>query len=209
MKNKVKYVGIALTIVAIILLVGVAGFTSRTRTLEKKEFTVEFNQSKEFIDNANDLSISQIKIIKDFETKYLSSNHYKNTQFSNIFIPFLKSKMTDGLTSHDVTYMNKLVDVSSVFVVTSNDEIKTLRTKLIDETNIIKNATRYVHETSISSEPSKPYIGMTEVDLVECAWGQPEDVNKTTTAYGISKQYCYSGNKYVYVEDGIVTTIQD
>ena len=54
-----------------------------------------------------------------------------------------------------------------------------------------------------------PRIGMTEDDLGESSWGQPEDVNTTTTAYGSHTQYCYSGNKYVYVEDGVVTTIQD
>lgn len=55
----------------------------------------------------------------------------------------------------------------------------------------------------------EPSIGMSEEDLNACAWAKDlEKVNETITAYGISKQYCYDGYRYVYVEDGVVTTIQ-
>ena len=64
-------------------------------------------------------------------------------------------------------------------------------------------------EVEEALKSSFPYIGMTEEDLRKCAWGQPEDVKTTTTTYGTSKQSCYSGYKFVYVEDGVVTTIQD
>ena len=56
---------------------------------------------------------------------------------------------------------------------------------------------------------SSPRIGMTAEELRESTWGEPQDINKTTTAHGISEQWCYSEERYVYLEDGIVTAIQE
>ncbi|MFQ8661519.1 MAG: hypothetical protein ACLR9X_05410 [Clostridia bacterium] len=55
----------------------------------------------------------------------------------------------------------------------------------------------------------KPSIGMTKKEVEESTWGKPEDINKTTTRYGTREQWCYSGYRYIYFEDGIVTSIQD
>ncbi len=48
--------------------------------------------------------------------------------------------------------------------------------------------------------------GMKEVALV-LILGQPKSINKTETMDGVTKQYVYE-NKYIYTENGIVTTIQ-
>lgn len=63
--------------------------------------------------------------------------------------------------------------------------------------------------TYVPEERAKPYIGMTKVQLEESSWGKPKDINRTTTAYGVREQWCYSGYKYVYVENGVVTAIQE
>lgn len=59
--------------------------------------------------------------------------------------------------------------------------------------------------------PSKtdPQIGMTADEVKKSSWGEPYDVNRTTTAYGIHEQWCYHNNRYIYLDDGIVTAIQD
>lgn len=69
---------------------------------------------------------------------------------------------------------------------------------------------RIEREEELSELANKePSIGMSEEDLNACAWAKDlEKVNETITAYGVSKQYCYDGYRYVYVEDGVVTTIQ-
>lgn len=51
-------------------------------------------------------------------------------------------------------------------------------------------------------------IGM-NADMVREAWGAPQNVNRTTTAYGVSEQWVYSLRTYVYLHNGIVTTIQN
>ncbi len=56
---------------------------------------------------------------------------------------------------------------------------------------------------------SAPHLGMTTEELRNSSWGDPEDINSTTTIYGVSEQWCYSGYRYVYLENGIVTAIQE
>lgn len=54
----------------------------------------------------------------------------------------------------------------------------------------------------------RPEIGMTP-DEVREIWGNPIDIYRTETRYGISEQWVFAGYKYVYFEDGFVTAIQD
>jgi ssDNA-binding Zn-finger/Zn-ribbon topoisomerase 1 len=51
-------------------------------------------------------------------------------------------------------------------------------------------------------------IGDSEAVVLE-SWGRPEDINRTTTAYGISEQWVYGLGTYVYFDNGVVTTIQN
>lgn len=55
----------------------------------------------------------------------------------------------------------------------------------------------------------EPTIGMTKAEVEGSTWGIPEDKNITTTTYGTREQWVYSGYRYVYFDDGIVTAIQE
>lgn len=54
-----------------------------------------------------------------------------------------------------------------------------------------------------------PEIGMTAEKVEKSRWGKPEKINKTTTEYGVHEQWVYLGDRYLYLEDGIVTAIQE
>ncbi len=54
-----------------------------------------------------------------------------------------------------------------------------------------------------------PRVGMTDSEVKETSWGQPIEINKTTYSWGVIEQWCYPNNKYVYLEDDIVTAIQE
>jgi hypothetical protein len=41
------------------------------------------------------------------------------------------------------------------------------------------------------------------------SWGQPNDINKTTTKYVVHEQWCYPSHNYLYFENGILTAIQN
>ncbi len=60
-----------------------------------------------------------------------------------------------------------------------------------------------------TKEPSRPKIGMTASQVRASSWGSPSDINSTTTKYGTREQWVYSGYRYVYFENGVVTSIQD
>lgn len=62
--------------------------------------------------------------------------------------------------------------------------------------------------TSITSEKYPPQIYMTDYEVLDSTWGRPQKVNKTTTEYGVREQWVYSNNRYLYFEDGYLTSIQ-
>jgi hypothetical protein len=39
-------------------------------------------------------------------------------------------------------------------------------------------------------------------------WEGPDDVNTTVTAFGTTEQWVYSGNRYLYFTNGVLTAIQ-
>lgn len=64
-----------------------------------------------------------------------------------------------------------------------------------------------LYQTEISK--TKPSIGMTAEEVRNSTWGEPNKINKTTTKYGTSEQWVYGGGKYVYLDDGVVSAIQE
>lgn len=46
-------------------------------------------------------------------------------------------------------------------------------------------------------------------EQLTAAIGTPTDVNRSTSAAGVSEQWCYGMKRFVYLDDGIVTSIQD
>jgi hypothetical protein len=46
-------------------------------------------------------------------------------------------------------------------------------------------------------------------EVYETSWGKPKRINTTTTKYGVHEQYVYFGDRYVYLDNGVVTAIQE
>jgi hypothetical protein len=89
----------------------------------------------------------------------------------------------------------------------SSDEMSIITEKL---DNIIERRT--ADATTADSKAKgyiEAYIGMTAEELRNSkSWGEPNRINRTTTASGVREQWVYYG-RYVYLEDGIVTSIQE
>ena len=68
---------------------------------------------------------------------------------------------------------------------------------------------RLTHLSDDYQKPIEPYVGMTAEEVEKSTWGKPEDINKTTYSWGVKEQWVYSGNRYIYLEDGIVTAITE
>lgn len=55
-----------------------------------------------------------------------------------------------------------------------------------------------------------PAIGMTAEEVENSTWGEPNEINKSTYSWGGTReQWCYSDYRYIYLENGIVTSIQE
>ncbi len=65
----------------------------------------------------------------------------------------------------------------------------------------------YLHNSKVDKHNIK--IGMNVDDVLSSKWGKPDRINKTTTKYGTTEQWCYENNNYVYFTNGIVTSIQE
>lgn len=50
---------------------------------------------------------------------------------------------------------------------------------------------------------------MTADEVLKSTWGEPNDVNRTITATTTHEQWVYGGGCYIYLDNGIVTAIQD
>lgn len=75
-----------------------------------------------------------------------------------------------------------------------------------------QNYESFNHTNSSTTEKendSLPFIGMTEEKLLQTLWGKPKEINKTETKDGVSEQWVYESNRYVYLDNGIVTAIQE
>lgn len=52
-------------------------------------------------------------------------------------------------------------------------------------------------------------IGMTASQVRASNWGKPQKINRSSGSYGIHEQWVYGGNNYLYLQNGVVTSIQN
>lgn len=53
-------------------------------------------------------------------------------------------------------------------------------------------------------------IGMTKAQVInETNWGNPQHINRTTTAAGTREQWVYGDGNYLYFVNGTLTSIQN
>ena len=67
---------------------------------------------------------------------------------------------------------------------------------------------KYGINTALKIIDGRIWVGMTE-SMARESWGYPQDINRTVSSRGVSEQWVYRGNVYLYFEDGKLTTYQD
>ena len=81
-----------------------------------------------------------------------------------------------------------------------------------DVGNYLRYYTKISENTIVPEEAKAPAIGMSKSEVEKSTWGQPNKINKTTTAAGVTEQWVYKDalkNKYIYFDNGYVTAIQE
>lgn len=77
-------------------------------------------------------------------------------------------------------------------------EIEKRKTRLVE---------KYGSEIGLKIFEKEIWIGMTKEMLLE-SWGNPSDINRSIGSWGVHEQ-CVYYNRYVYVQNGVVTSYQD
>lgn len=204
MKYKCKFL---IVLAFIIMTFGMGGCGKQ----DDAEFDTEFTQCKAIIqDTSKAITDNESSIVEAFEMKYLDSTNYNSdTQFNKEFLPFLKSKMTEALTSKNVNYIDRLSECSRILTINNNEETTAIRDKLDDRSSeLLPYSDRHdTDSTTTVAPPTAPTIGMTSAEVDNSTWGEPTSKNITTTASGTDEQWVYPNYQYVYIENGVVTAV--
>lgn len=97
----------------------------------------------------------------------------------------------------------------------TNEEIKSIVGSCSFTEDASAGLTAAAEDIAAGKTPKKDYsgqyepeIGMSESDVLSSSWGEPEKRNVTESANSKKEQWVYSNNKYIYFENGVVTSIQ-
>lgn len=183
----------------------------------------EFKNSKEYIDK-NNKGIETNTWINKYVGTYDYSGNYKYLLYNDARITiddYLEliyyQDDTFGKQIYRRNYKCELQDDFSLncsYLVTNKIKITLNGDKLIAKIDEYgKQRTEKYEKTSdklMSTEDYKdPAIGMTEEEVLNSTWGEPQKKNKHTYSWGTSEQWVYPHNRYIYFEDEIVTSISE
>jgi Ni/Co efflux regulator RcnB len=70
------------------------------------------------------------------------------------------------------------------------------------------NAKRDASQKALCARVGGVKIGLTAEGVQASCWGKPQRINETVTASHRHAQWVYGGGQYVYLTDGVVTSIQ-
>lgn len=172
----------------------------------------------------NEINSLYYKKGKDYNLDYSNINdsieRYKNVENLDEYLSEMKVKADDKIKflriedvldkeeieNIDYKRINSWIDDYSS--ISSNSEYYDKAQRRIKEFVIEynKKAPDYLKK-EIKKE--SPQIGMTKEEILNYSWGQPKDINKTTTKNGTHEQWVYSGNRYLYFDNDKLTGIQE
>lgn len=120
--------------------------------------------------------------------------------FGDVSLDYGGIRVFSGLTEYDFSLWRK--GIASIDWNDENREVYEDKNPNAGESNSNK----------IQNTQVPPDIGMTAAQVRASTWGEPSDINRTTTRYGVSEQWVYrsgSETKYIYFDNGVVTAIQE
>ncbi len=197
------------------------------KIVEAQKYLEEFNENPEIQEYLKDIhnllklqgvwkdenSVSVIRIKDNIMESYSSFGYGKSSLY--------KYALGNGSSRYfKVTNRSGKIklDGNKIRIYENDKEISGMNYEWNEETNnIVSDRGSIIEDVYIKSEEEikeveaikEPTIGMTKTEVENSTWGKPKDINKTTTKYGTREQWVYSGNRYIYFENGVVTSIQE
>ena len=191
----------------------------------QKQFEMldDYKDSKEYLD--------KIMVIPDFEGVYAGSHYTQGDRYFEV--DGLRGYMCDSdgqiIISQKLVvgkYNNQYCMVTVLeeqgynnnetfaFIYNENGEPQRCKVRVDDNNEIISVIEMHQKKTDSTQfyeefNRKPPAIGMTAEEVRKSTWGEPEKINKTTYSWGVEEQWCYSGYRYIYLENDTVTAIQE
>ncbi|MCY7779104.1 hypothetical protein P9D47_05635 [Bacillus haynesii] len=161
------------------------------------------------------------KVIK--ETSDLRNVFEKDYYFiASVYKKEKELKETHSGTYDDYSYMSAMLD--KVVYMENHNDLKIEQFKEMNDRRLksAKKEQEILDEKERKEEknekldamndrtanPKEVSIGMTTEEVLTEGWGRPIEINTTVTSNGKREQWVYKGNKYLYFEDGVLTSIQ-
>lgn len=165
----------------------------------------DFDGSKEFITDSKSLNENEIKTLGIYiDAKQEYANEIQDdADHPNSVAPF--SSGNYGRVADKLYYINP--QYQGIYF----NEIKNYAYKFTNDDKWEEGcANAVVSDAQIEDQMNspEPAIGMTTDEVLSSKWGKPNKKNVTTTASGTSEQWIYDYYGYVYLDNGVVTTIQ-
>lgn len=190
-------------IVAIIILLIVGGCSViESNNKEKAEKDYQHNSDKYY-----QQGITLIKDRKYYDAAMLFDS-FKDQNYKNATILYMYAIAESKKTSDPSMTRDYLKEIPENYVGEFAIEIKVLREFTKEGAEKQREADREVEKDRQKERASKIYIGDSD-DKVTQLLGKPTKKNRTVTGNAVSEQWVYGNGRYVYIEDGIVTSWQD
>ncbi|WEZ07569.1 hypothetical protein P5663_16245 [Priestia flexa] len=180
----------------------------RSRGLKEVSITYKGN-FKEYVKGQREALKTQLMSDienKDFKTNfYVYDESYKPEYYYYVYFIVMRSRELNNDIQAKY-YIDKIPqDYKGAFKEEINDLRKVINKEFEEEQEELNQIA--LKEKIANTQPG---IGMTTNEVInETNWGKPLDINKTTTINGVREQWVYGGSRYLYFEDGILTTIQE
>lgn len=183
-----------------------------------KGFLTKLDNKKIYGNNDYNFVINKLEKAKECLYIKLHGNSNKS-QFTNLYreldsleTELKKIKFKIFVEERNLDwYSNELISSKETVRIGTIDSDNSITTYVVNpkhrRAKKLYDKYKWTKEDCLTVSQGKINIGMTK-EMVRVAWGNPEDINTTTTSYGTSAQWCYS-NSYVYFDEDIVTTIQN
>lgn len=227
-KNK-RYIIISTLMVLALIIIGINPYgkykyeTGRGLSYEEKIRNIESLVSMKDYNKAEELNGKYFGNDSIYKDKIQICKDNKLTSFDEAekFVQenkerLILNKITDTLKNDKSAYSNK--DVTIYYTnqyINYLQEYNTDYDLVIDNLYELKRAYyKENHSFSLVLDNNvlvyNPKIGMSKKEVIALTkYLIPTDINKTTSSYGTSEQWCYDSYKYLYFDNDKLTSIQE
>ncbi|WP_079515848.1 hypothetical protein [Rossellomorea marisflavi] len=166
----------------------------------------KYNKDQEFTNLIKDIESKNFYVLRKAEKQVLT-----NPELQNVVYYGLAMQNIEG-SGYESTTLDYLSRIDPKYDGIGEEKIKQLVSQYFTEEEWQSEFTSLAEREEAQAEYDKkplPTIGMTAEEVRNSKWGEPIKVNRTTTATSVSEQWVYRDYRYLYFENGILTTIQD